>query len=681
MASSDTSLPTYTERVDQTVFIEPLGGPSDPRNLLDRFPDELYDKSPETHFVRFMYSLLGPAGVGWIKKQYLDAKLKLYAQGFDTFDIERYYGNPFRFGRVLLEELPEDPNGLLTREQWDVIKSRDESYRNRAITFFNAARAGNSPAGMELAARSGLNHAVSIVENYRYLFDQHSDEPLNLSHYGQTFTNEEFIIIPRQESSQSETQALFFADVVASSGSFTLSFRGQTTAAIDWNADFFTVESRLKALGTIGSGGVQVRGGPNPNPFTITFTGPLSGQDVPLITVTSSLKDNYGDPVNMYVRTFVGGVQSTDEIVELSDEYAHNMQTAIDFLRPVNTLPTAYQGVGSKTRQLYQSVSASSQYTEVIRYITGTDSIAWPEPDSLNWIEPGKEKEYRRIQGDLQQHYVAYHTPAGVAAYTEEALADSNYTTVLATPEKYKSIHVGRYDPRHVATSPHLDIPIDNSFVFTSESALASCSESLEVTSQNDLTATPLLGGTLSTKVTKLLSTSPNLNSGNRWWSSLERTAPAIDYLQLDLEEAKVVNWISFDIARKHFGIDLDYDHFDQLGGDVRKYRPVSNWDGIHQQAFINGQTYIAGVVPDQVLPSWQHIRLFFRDTDQHNITTRFLRLKFVRPEIDPTVDFGNPFYDYSKDNLIPYSVDIRNLRVGRYYGGSTPNSIPVTNG
>jgi hypothetical protein len=128
------SLPTFTDSVDLRWFIEPLGGSTNPRNYLDSFPDELYSKSPDSHFVKFMYALLGPAGIGTYKQSVLNARLALEAHGFETFDLEAFYSDPFRFGRILNEIYDEDPTGLFPRDIWDQIKAKDESYRTRAIT-------------------------------------------------------------------------------------------------------------------------------------------------------------------------------------------------------------------------------------------------------------------------------------------------------------------------------------------------------------------------------------------------------------------------------------------------------------------------------------------------------------------------------------------------------------------
>lgn len=693
--ANEVNSPSFTQQVNQSVFIEPLGGPTGPLNALERFPDALYNKSPDTHFVRFMYSLLGPAGVGWIKKQYLDAKLELYAQGFTSFNIEKYYGDPFSFGRILEEELPKDPEGLLTREEWETIKARDESYRSRAITFFNAARAGGTPEGMELAAQSGLNHSAFVVENYKYLFDQHSDEPLGLPYFGRTASTEEFIVVPRQDSSQTEQQVISFAESTAVSGSYQLKFNGQNTTFLPLTANNFDLEAALQALKNIGPEGVSVKGGPCPNPFIVTFTGPMSNQNLPTIEVLSTLLNNLEQPISVFVRVLVGGVEPVDETVILSDEYQHNAQTAIDFLRPLASLPTPTTGQGTRTRQEFKSIKSSSNYTEAIKFVTGSENVKWPEPDALNWIEPGKENESKRIEGDLQAHYTAYHTISGVTAYTDEALDDEDYNTLLSILANYKSEHVGRYDPRAVTNFPFLASEIDDSLVFASSKAIPPCSIPMEVTSnlQEEEKLNPLVEGTLyAAAIDKDGSGTIDLQTEN-WWSSLERHAPTADLLEIDLGQTRVVNWITFEITRKPCFIALDYDRMDQtppktfgskgesITGAVelerstpREFTPVTLWEGFYRELGVPEQD-VSVVVYNAAQPPWSLVKVFFHDKNQHNVTTRFLRLTFSRPELGSI--FSGPFIDPTTQLPIPYSIDVRNLRVGRYAGASpTWNSV-----
>lgn len=68
-------------------------------------------------------------------------------------------------------------------------------------------------------------------------------------------------------------------------GSFTLTFNGQTTATIAYNAAAAAVKTALDNLSNIEVGDVTVGGGPGPGtPYTVTFTGQYASTDVPQMT-------------------------------------------------------------------------------------------------------------------------------------------------------------------------------------------------------------------------------------------------------------------------------------------------------------------------------------------------------------------------------------------------------------
>lgn len=70
-------------------------------------------------------------------------------------------------------------------------------------------------------------------------------------------------------------------------GTFTLTFSGQTTSAIAYNASASTVQTALAALSTIGSGNVSVSGS-NGGPYTVTFTGTLGNKNVAAMTASGA---------------------------------------------------------------------------------------------------------------------------------------------------------------------------------------------------------------------------------------------------------------------------------------------------------------------------------------------------------------------------------------------------------
>jgi sugar lactone lactonase YvrE len=79
-------------------------------------------------------------------------------------------------------------------------------------------------------------------------------------------------------------------DVPPGTGTFTLTFGGQTTANLNWNATAAQVQSKLAALSTIGDGNVSCTGGPiNSAAVKVKFVGTLAKQDVGAITASSSM--------------------------------------------------------------------------------------------------------------------------------------------------------------------------------------------------------------------------------------------------------------------------------------------------------------------------------------------------------------------------------------------------------
>jgi hypothetical protein len=91
----------------------------------------------------------------------------------------------------------------------------------------------------------------------------------------------------------------------AASGTFQLTFAGQTTAAIDWNADATAVQSALSKLPAMGAGNCFVTGNSG-GPWRVEFQNALGGQNIDLLTVAN--------PAPSYVRTVTPGGPEPDSL-------------------------------------------------------------------------------------------------------------------------------------------------------------------------------------------------------------------------------------------------------------------------------------------------------------------------------------------------------------------------------
>lgn len=111
----------------------------------------------------------------------------------------------------------------------------------------------------------------------------------------------------------------------ATSGNFTLSFRGQTTGNIAYNANAATVQSALEGLSTIGSGNVTVSG---TGPWDVTFAGGFAFANPDLITASGSGLSKSGS-YTVSVTTTVGAKAGKNKIVRIIDPSGGNASSDV----------------------------------------------------------------------------------------------------------------------------------------------------------------------------------------------------------------------------------------------------------------------------------------------------------------------------------------------------------------
>ncbi|MFE6126726.1 hypothetical protein ACFQ6Q_00415 [Streptomyces sp. NPDC056437] len=91
-------------------------------------------------------------------------------------------------------------------------------------------------------------------------------------------------------------------------GTYTLTFDGQTTSGIAYDATAGAVQSALEALSNIASGDVVCAGGPHPGtPVTVTFGGAYDGENVPQMTASAASLTGGTSPAVAVTTTTPGG--------------------------------------------------------------------------------------------------------------------------------------------------------------------------------------------------------------------------------------------------------------------------------------------------------------------------------------------------------------------------------------
>lgn len=106
-------------------------------------------------------------------------------------------------------------------------------------------------------------------------------------------------------------------------GTFTISFNGSTTAAIDYDATSSEIDAALEALGNIASGDLTCAGGPLPgSAVTVTFGGTLAGANQPAMTLNTGSLTRTAPSVT--VTTTTSGALGTNEVQSIASAYTPN---------------------------------------------------------------------------------------------------------------------------------------------------------------------------------------------------------------------------------------------------------------------------------------------------------------------------------------------------------------------
>lgn len=173
----------------------------------------------------------------------------------------------------------------------------------------------------------------------------------------------------------SAVQSLLIAG--ATGGTFTITFAGQTTVALAYNAGSNDVQNALSALSSIGLGNVSVNNGPNngstinnTQPWVIYFMGDLGSAAQPMVTVDTTLIT--GSPIVTVSQVAMGGVYAfTDSELDLL--YA---QADLNFYRAIQY---AYMTLVADLARLDDYVAGQSQEKASQRYTHAKEQVAYYE--------------------------------------------------------------------------------------------------------------------------------------------------------------------------------------------------------------------------------------------------------------------------------------------------------------
>jgi hypothetical protein len=383
--------------------------------------------------------------------------------------------------------------------------------------------------------------------------------------------------------------------------------------------------------------------------------------------------DAFGNVITITasVNVDVVGVSADSQTSAIDPQDQQAALEALSQIQPVTSIISMAPAPGTTIRQESNEIFSGSNYTEVLRFVTGNSTIQWPPTDSVHWIVSGVEEEAVVETGDTQQSYQGFHNIANAYAYTEAALLDPSYSADPTTsvlygdgyygvggysytnlPEQpvwnvYWDTMIGLYSNIQTTLYPFLASYQDPAAQYPATQAPALEPEPLILTSTvngvgiiNRCYPSDYLGA----------SGAPPLALNTPFWSSAERNS-GVDYLELDLGTVQVVNFIYFEATSKPYLIDVAYDILDMA--PQRTFIPV---------------TYVPDIATPSILSlsysavssnAWTPISIYVSNSLGLPIYTRFIRIGFTKnPGSSP---FAVPLAA-----VTPYSIEVRNLRLGR---------------
>lgn len=415
--ANGTSNPTTTTLTPSNPIVEPLDGPSTVDQVFDAFCEEVYQQGTDSHLYRLLSALGGDSGAGFLKNQAYTARLQYEAEFLNFTLLNKIYSAQFQFSRLPNEVYPgiNPATDALTPDDWDTVDKADQAYRQRVMEFWTAIRWGNSPNGLQTMAQAGIGVECELIESYKWIFDQMSDDPLGLTPVGTSASVSEFVIVPRLLNSS-----------LASTYEYTQNYPVEYVVT-----DAVLPASRPALGGTAPSVSVQVGSTPQ--------SALLPAYERNAIDLIDRLK-----PVGT-----LGSIELDDTRyieIELADDDVHASSSRVN----VNRLVTGQIGV---------------DWPDIDR------SFA-------HFINGGVETEAGSFYGAQRELPIIFLTIDAIHAYTEAATRDPNYLLAdffsgsVSTATSYISQKVGNYSATMQALYPFLN-GLNSSINYVAENAVA----------------------------------------------------------------------------------------------------------------------------------------------------------------------------------------------------------------
>lgn len=139
---------------------------------LEHFDENVYTADSSTVLYKLLDAMCGDAGAGSLKKEIFLQRLSGALTGIYGSDLDYIFGNVSFLSRAPSESYPYNTmTDMLTSDQWDEVRVKDEWYRNRIREYFIACGLGGTADGIRQAVHAATSVDCEIFEVWRYVDD------------------------------------------------------------------------------------------------------------------------------------------------------------------------------------------------------------------------------------------------------------------------------------------------------------------------------------------------------------------------------------------------------------------------------------------------------------------------------------------------------------------------------
>ncbi len=185
-------------------------------------------------------------------------------------------------------------------------------------------------------------------------------------------------------------------------GTFRLTFQGQTTSPVAFDASAAALQAELEALSSIPAGGLTVGASPGASaPYTIAFEGPLGNANVPqLLTGGSKLTGSEATPASITATTITEGrSEGFEGATEAPCETANPGETPGTVTAPGNSKVSAHlANLANNTTYHLRLVVSNASTTTDGEAAPSTFKTLTVDPPSVKSVENASEVEYTQAQ-------------------------------------------------------------------------------------------------------------------------------------------------------------------------------------------------------------------------------------------------------------------------------------------